>query len=73
MVVIFLFNAFTHDELLARRLADEVVSAHLFEGLSAPCPATVVAFACALAGGSVNPLRGAASAFPTESDLLVMS
>ncbi len=61
-------TAFTCDELLAERLADR--SAPRFVGLSAPCPATVVAFACALAGSSVNPLRGID---PTKVVSLVMS
>ncbi len=61
-------TTFTCDELLAERLADR--SAPRFVGLSAPCPATVVAFACALAGSSVNPLRGID---PTKVVSLVMS
>ncbi len=75
MVVTFSSNAFAHDELLAKRLASHVAgvtttSAAQFKGLSASCPAMVVAFACALAGSSVNPLRGGGS---TEGNSSVKS
>ncbi len=73
MVVVFSFDTFTHDELLAGRLAsDPGIPTSSVVGsleLSAPCPATVVAFACALAGGLFNPLRGSSK----EGKLLVSS
>ncbi len=68
MVGAVLLAAFTRDELLAECLVS--CSTVQSWGLSAPCPATVVTFACALAGGSVNPLRGID---PIEESLLVMS
>ncbi len=74
MVVVFSFDAFTRDELLAGRLASNpgVPTSSVVGslGLSAPSPATDVAFACALAGGSFNPLRGVSS---TEGNSLVSS
>ncbi len=61
MVVVFSFNAFTRDELLARCLASNpgipTSSVVGSLGLSAPCPATVVAFACALGRQLVQPFE----------------